>query len=215
MARLTHSEAKAVVDRALPDLTPAESLALRGVAVLESNYGAGWKPPGTGSHNWGAITMRPQTDGTCGPGGFSYGDSRYDPETGKVIKYTTCFRRYASHEEGAAHLARVMLKPNVKAAAAAGDLHGVSAAMRENRYYLGTVPKPQAIDAHHQRLRAAIDSIVAQTGEADPFADAGQEPAPDSVSDLLSLSREPSDCSCADVSALDNPGKPAPEKDEL
>lgn len=186
---LTHVEAKEIVDRALPDLTPAESLAVRCVAVLETNYGAGWKRPGsTDSLNWGAIT------GTYDGQYFEHEDSRNDG--GTVVKYTTKFKKYPSHEAAAVDLARVMLKPNVRAACASGDFAKISVAMRENRYYLGVASTMQGqIAAHQKRMAECKAAILKATGEPDPFV-VGSPGVPASESEPSSSDRAwPSSCS--------------------
>jgi hypothetical protein len=166
---ITHAEAKRIMDRL--GWTPAESLTARAVAWLESGgapdggYGGGWNVPCKGSNNWGAVTAgRAWTGATC-----TYRDSRWDDELGQVVEYETAFRVYPTPEAGAADMARIVLKDNVREAIRRGDLRGVSRAMRDNAYYIGTVPYEQAIDRHAARMRQAVDSITAATGEPDPF----------------------------------------------
>ena len=165
---VSHADAKRIVDEL--GLTPAESMVVRAVGWLESGgapgggYGSGWSGACAGSRNWGAITAFNWDGPTC-----TTQDSRYDEETGGVIKYTTQFRVYETDEQAAADLARVVLKSNVRAAARRGDLHGVSRAMRDNAYYIGIEPYEQAIDTHAKRMRQAVDSITTATGEPDPF----------------------------------------------
>lgn len=158
---LSHAQAKVLVD-SLPAVanspTPEKlSLLTRGVAWLESNYGAGWKGAGAGSHNWGAIT------GSYNGQSFRYEDSRWDAKTNAVVKYTTSFRAYPDDRSGAEDLARLLASKYPAAIAAAPNWPAVSAAMYG--YYLGTTERASAIDSHAKRLTAAVQSITQATGE--------------------------------------------------
>lgn len=170
---MKHAEAKKLVDETLPDLTAAESLILRAVALHETQYGQGWKgSAGEGSNNMGAITKKPGPDGDCGSDGFPHGDSRFDAKLGKVVKYTGCFRRYPDAAAGFRDLADTLLKKNVRRAAPGGPAP-VAVAMRKNRYYLGTAStRDEQIDEYSQALARAVASIRGATDEPDPFVSA-------------------------------------------
>lgn len=116
-------------------LTENESAFTRMVAWHETNDGQGWKAgEGAGSFNMGAITTN-----NPGPLDFQHKDSRND--TGQVIEYTTWFKGYPSFEAGMQGLANFLLKPNVKAALAKGDIQGATQAMYDNKYFMGIHPR--------------------------------------------------------------------------
>lgn len=115
----------------LPGLTPAEQQYLLTVSRGEGFYGLGWGNPnkttiaesakfgidpraGVGSNNWGA-----EQQGSGSAGFFLHVDSHSDG-TFYVEKY----KRHATPQEGAASVARILLKPNVKAALNSGLYQG-------------------------------------------------------------------------------------------
>lgn len=157
-----HREAKALLAQVAPDLTPAESQAVRAVASHETSYGEGWKEgEGAGSFNMGAI-MTGETAEACS--GFLHGDSNPDKS------FTACFKSYPSREAGLKDLVKVVLKSNVRASASNGDLLGVARSMFDNGYYTGTSHDPEVnIERYHAKLRSNLDSILAATGESDAF----------------------------------------------
>lgn len=184
----THDEAKEIVD-AIPGLEPIDSLFVRMVAFFETNYGRGWKGAGVGSHNWGAITFAPRGEASeeCA-GGFAHEDSRFDPKAGKVVRYVTCFRSYPSDEAGAADVARVALKGNVREAIRTGRVSAGAAAMFANKYFTGIKPTPdENIAAYTAALERAKATILAETGEPDPFAEPGEPGSEDSSPGLACL----------------------------
>lgn len=180
---MDHIEAKGIVDGLeelglVDPLTPVESLFVRMVASFETNYGRGWKPgEGAGSHNWGAITFKPKGEASdeCA-GGFAHEDSRFDPKTGKVETYVTCFKAYEDDEHGAADVVRTVLKPNVRAALRGLSVRAGAAAMHDNKYFLGTKPTAaENVDAYTKKLNEQLRKITEATGEPDPFVAAGDE----------------------------------------
>lgn len=142
----------------------AELQILGAIADLESSYGRGWKGQMVGSNNWGAITCgaNPDSEGNCPPGCSPNRDS--SPYSGE---YVTCFRRWATPEEGAAGLVKLIYKwPEVVAAIQAGDIDGTSLGMRQRNYYLGTDPDPlKAAATHAASLDKRVGEIVAALGE--------------------------------------------------
>jgi len=127
----------------LPGLTPGEQQYLLAVARGEGFYGLGWgNPPqpgliadqthalgltgteGAGSNNWGAV------QGVGSNGSFPHLDHSADGSPYKGI-----FKRYLTPVEGAADVAKVLLKSNVRAAIAKGDLRGAVYAQHDNRYF--------------------------------------------------------------------------------
>jgi hypothetical protein len=134
------SDAYAVVQK-LPGLTPGEQQYLLTVARGEGFYGLGWSnasentirlseqfgidpKAGVDSNNWGAV------QGTGNAGSFPHVDHHADgsPYVGK-------YKRYLTSADGAVDMARILLKPNVKAALAVGDLRGAVFAQHSNRYF--------------------------------------------------------------------------------
>lgn len=142
----------------------AELQILGAIADLESNYGRGWSGPMSGSNNWGAITCgkNPDESGQCPPGCSPNKDS--SPYSGE---YVTCFRRWATPEEGAAGLVKLIYKwPEVVEAIQAGDIDETSWRMRQRSYYLGTDPDPRkAADKHASTVDARVEQIVEALGE--------------------------------------------------
>jgi peptidoglycan hydrolase-like protein with peptidoglycan-binding domain len=125
-------------------LTPAEEQYLLTVSRGEGFYGHGWNNPpapgskietqthalglsgteGAGSNNWGAV------QGSGSAGSFPHLDHHKNGEPYKGI-----FKRYLTSVEGASDVAKVLLKPNVKAAIAARDLQGAVNAQHSNGYF--------------------------------------------------------------------------------
>lgn len=178
----THSEAKAILERAVPGIDPRVSLLVRAVSVLESHYGDGWgkgtSTAGVGSNNWGAIV------GTYNGGYFEHADTIY--KDGKNQRYVTKFRAYPTPEEGARDLYELLSTGRHARAAAlakAGRFSEISAAMgpRGSFYYSGIEAPAKAEATHRRRLFAAIEAITKATGEPSPLA-AGVEGKPSSPS---------------------------------
>lgn len=152
-----HSTAWAKVRRALPNHTIPEQLVVLLIGALESSYG---RAPSFGdSRNWGAVTG-------AGPAGFfEHKDSRYDAKTGKVIHYTTKFKKYATDDQAIQDVARIALKPETRSAANARSLHGVSSAMYDQKYYLGTQPRDKAILSHAKLLTSLAQRALPSVPE--------------------------------------------------
>jgi len=111
--------------RAGSGLTEAERQYTLTVARGEGYYGKGWKEGfGAGSHNWGAV------QGTGPAGFFNTEDSHADGS-----KYVGKFKRYNSDSEGFSDMARILLKPNVKAALKRGSLKEAVYAQHSNKYF--------------------------------------------------------------------------------
>jgi hypothetical protein len=159
---LTHTQAKTLVDSL--GVTPNESLYMRMVALHETSYGAGWKPPGNKSHNMGAIT-------TAHPDSlsFRYGDS--DPDSGT---YTTWFAGYPDDLAGFKALRDTLLKDNVKVALANNDWLEAAQAQYNNGYYRGNHTHSTSegneanVNDYHKANAEAGHKITAETGESDP-----------------------------------------------
>lgn len=135
-----------------------EVTALCAVAWLETLYGAGWgEGPGRGSFNMGAITAGGSWTGET----FESSDSRFDAVTQSVISYTTRFRVYPTELDGWKDLVQNVFVNNgrdrVKQRARACDYRGVSEALYDTKYYLGTSKSREAnITAHHKRMLSSL-----------------------------------------------------------
>jgi len=123
----------------LPGLTPAEQQYLLAVARGEGFYGLGWGNPsqktidesaqfgidpraGVGSNNWGAE------QGSGSAGSFPHIDHRSDGSA-----YVGTYKRHNTSAEGAASVARILLKPNVRLALKEGFYPGPTAPDRPSK----------------------------------------------------------------------------------
>lgn len=129
------------VVQSLPGFTDAERQYLLTVSRGEGFYGLGWGHPskstielseefgidpraGVGSNNWGAE------QGQGSNGSFPHVDHHAN---GKP--YVEQYKKHKTPAEGAASVARILLKPNVKAAVNAGDLKAAVYAQHSNGYF--------------------------------------------------------------------------------
>lgn len=139
------------------DATTPELQCLQAVAALESNYGAGWKPPGNGSFNFGAIQCGASWSGPS----FQYTDTRPNSD-GTSTPYVTKFRKYATPIDGAIDLVKVVYlnlsrDKTVLPAASRGDTLGFSKAMRDSGYYEGMgATIEQRVANHHKAVVRSI-----------------------------------------------------------
>lgn len=140
---LTHEEAKLTLEEAYREVFSVEDIRgadlwavsiAHAIGLMEGGYGANFH------NNWGAITATPNPDGSCPPGTFQHGDSSFE-----LGEYQTCFRAYETSLDGARDFLRVLYvnRPEVYAAAQAGDIRGVAQEMYASNYYLGTAPPDQ------------------------------------------------------------------------
>ncbi len=170
---LSHTQAKDIVD-AIPGVSPVESLFARCVALHETGYGSGWKPPGPpdggqGSWNMGAIT-------TLHPDQYSFRhvDSKFDDDLGRVTQYTTWFAGDPTPEKGFERLCNTVLKQNVRDALRNNDFMQATAAMHENQYFLGIHSRANPItdrlniEDYYNALIRCLHTIGAETGETQP-----------------------------------------------
>jgi len=122
-------------------LTDAEKQYVVTIGMGEGVWGSGWDNPsaktvaesaqfgltgheGKDSKNWGAI------QGVGSAGSFFHVDHHRD---GTVYKGT--FKAYKTDTDAAIDVARILLKPNVKAALARGSLHDAVFAQHDNGYF--------------------------------------------------------------------------------
>jgi hypothetical protein len=157
---LSHDEADRILRRAVPGITDAESALVRTIAVLESQYGAGWSGAGVGSHNWGAI----QAGGTWTGDTFEAKDSRWDPKTGKQETYVTTFRKYATDEDGARDLWSVLSSPRHRRAVSLANRGAWAEISRSlgplgSGYYEGFGPPEKATADHQMKFLKVLHDI--------------------------------------------------------
>lgn len=162
---LTHVGAKDLVDT-LGGISPLESLFMRMVAWHETKYGSAWQNAGVGSNNMGAITAPESYEGET----FVHADSRWDDRTQSIVRYETQFKRYPTATDGFADLRNMLLKQNVRDAIANRSIQSAARAMRENKYFIGTRPFKEAVNAYANALRSAYHTIHNATNEGG-FAD--------------------------------------------
>ncbi len=119
----------------------SEAQHLQAISEIETGHGRGWKPPGNGSDNLGAI----QAGASWGGETFEYKDTRPLPD-GSSKPYSAKFRKYPSLIEGAKDLVRVVYinagRASVLAAASKGDSLKFSAGL-----YCASSPAVRAQEA--------------------------------------------------------------------
>ena len=154
--RISHAGARALLERVAPEQALGTYQGIQGVALLESNYGMGWRGDGIGSNNWGAVHA------PCGPGAFTADDSH--PGSGR---YTTCFRLYGSPAAGAASLVRIVKRaPGAVQALEAGDLAGFASALYQAGFYEGWGRTPEdRVLCYQRELSKAVGRIARRLGE--------------------------------------------------
>jgi hypothetical protein len=163
----THPQARELAKQALTTVfgeepTEGEVWALAGIACLETNYGDGWKPPGTMSYNMGAIQCGSQWTGAR----FAYTDTHPNAD-GSSTPYNIYFRKYASAIDGWIDLVKVAFvnrgRDIVREAARAKDWGSVSAGLHQTGYYEG-FGKTVADRIHHHML--ALEGAIARANAA-------------------------------------------------
>lgn len=155
--------------------TRLEAMFEQGIGLLETSYSFGWHGAGIGSNNVGADQAGKPP---CNPAtSFLYTDSNPNPD-GSSTTYSICFKKYPDIAHGFAGLAHIMyqqmshsadVEHNVRMAANAGDIYGVSLALFNEHYYAGFGATPAIRIANHYRnLRADINTIAVANGEKMP-----------------------------------------------
>jgi hypothetical protein len=151
------------------DATIPELQCLQAVAWLESSYGDGWKPPGNGSFNLGAI----QAGGSWTGPTFQYTDTRPNSD-GSSTPYVTKFRKYATPIDGAIDLVKVVYlnRGRDKLAlvpAGKGDTLGFSRGLHTSGYYEGYGKTVEdRIRNHHKAVERSIRQQAVALHEALP-----------------------------------------------
>jgi hypothetical protein len=134
----------------LGSCSEAEIQFLLSVGRLESGYGDNWKPgEGKGSNNWFAI----QEPNFATRAHFDHVDTHADGS-----KYVAHFKVYPAPQLSILDGRQTVLKPNVRAALAAGDGNAAVAAMRANGYFEAPLSKYQSA------MRAQHAAFIKATG---------------------------------------------------
>jgi len=173
---MDHKQARQIIIEAFVAVfgrvpTQYEAQAAQGIAWLETRYGTAWLGAGVGSRNWGAVTRsKPPCDTATS---FLYTDSAPQGD-GTNKTYSVCFKKYLTDELAAADLINIAFGSRFKpkgalAPATAGDLYGVSAALRAQSYYLGFgATRTEQIANHYKALSAAVHAQYVALNEPMP-----------------------------------------------
>jgi hypothetical protein len=145
------------------DATLPELQCLQAIAALETSYGQGWKPPGDGSNNFGAIQAGAGWTGAT----FEYTDTHPNAD-GSSTPYSVKFRKYATPIDGAIDLTKVVYLNRgrdklVLAPASKGDTLGFSRGLHESSYYEGFGKTVDDRIANHHK---AVERSILQQAEA-------------------------------------------------
>jgi hypothetical protein len=139
--------------------TKNELRMLMAVSLHETTFGAGWRGPGEGSFNMGAMHATPSWTGLT----FQASDTS-PTSTGGAVAYEQAFRAYASAVDGWADLAATLMsKPQVRAAADSGDPMRMAQAMYDAKYYEGAGATPA------ERVRGYAQALADSLLEIDMF----------------------------------------------
>jgi hypothetical protein len=180
-----HVHARDFIQATYPNNSDRQNFGLQLVTLAETQYGHGWKGPGAGSFNWGAVQSPRRKDGSYadGPAGFFVtGDNKYDATKGGVVGYQTHFRKYHNDTEGLNDVAVTLLKPNYRAAVDTGSLLMAVTAQFGNGYYTGVQKVPaDNVRAYFHFLAQWIPALEAALHQALPFTDAHIVPTRDDV----------------------------------
>lgn len=153
-----------------------EAQCLQAIAALESNYGQGWKPPGNGSNNFGAIQAGASWSGAT----FQYTDTRPNAD-GSSTPYVTKFRKYATPIDGAIDLVKVVYQNRGRdklalVPAGKGDTLGFSRGLHSSGYFEGFGKTVEdRIANHHKAVERSIRAQADALHEALP-ADLANKP---------------------------------------
>lgn len=156
-----------------------EARTVHAVALLETDFGRGWKGAGVGSNNVAAN----QSPGCPEGRSFAYTDTHPNPD-GTSTSYKVCFAKYPALFEGVQALVKVMVadRPEVQRAMTKGSELAVSAAMWVTVYYEGFgADEDDRIVNHYLALMRNAKRVSAALGEQLPVgakllipADAGK-----------------------------------------
>lgn len=134
-----HAQARQDAAHAFEDVVhvPPSTNELRtllAVSLHEATFGKGWRDPGVGSNNMGAIQAGPSWTGKT----FDYTDTS-PTESGAAVPYDAKFRAYSTALEGWQDLVRELYirRSSVRRAAQSANPLDVATAMRATKYYQG------------------------------------------------------------------------------
>lgn len=175
---MNHVQARDLLTRTEPDLTPAESQFARSVMSAETSYAGGWvnlaKKLGVespeqyaGVNNFGAITA-----------------PRPTPETAFFMR-DRWWRKYGSPELGIKDAVRTILKPNVRKAVNAGDGAAAVRAMGANGYFIEpNIAKAKQVEGYRKFIANSHLHVINGTGEPSLLRFDGQVSG---IGDLLTV----------------------------
>ncbi len=134
-----HAQARQLALQAFEDVVhvPPSTNELRillAVSLHEATFGAGWRAPGVGSNNMGAL----QAGASWAGESFDYSDT-HPTDTGGAVVYDQKFRAYPTALEGWQDLVRELYvrRSSVRRAAQSANPLDVAAAMRATKYFEG------------------------------------------------------------------------------
>lgn len=188
---MKHADFRRIVETAWMRRRPGVAMPLgvlqatQVVSFKESGYGQGWKPPGNGSNNTGAVQAPKGTPENS----FEYNDTHPNPD-GTSTTYTTRFKKYASLEDGVYdQIGCQFANPETLQAAINGSLWGVSAGMRKSGYYEGKgATQEDRIRGHFNWIRPGVIEIAQALNEPVMFYDIAGRPPPSSQTAQQSFS---------------------------
>lgn len=144
---MTDLEARRVLRRVAPLLTPSALVAVQAIGRFEGRYGSAFVTAEGPARNWGCIQClhlptpampRPTklpSRSRCAPDGVEAGDVHADGTA-----YTACFRVYPTDEAGAEDLVRRLggygdRHASIQRVLASGSADAIAHAMRATRYF--------------------------------------------------------------------------------
>lgn len=158
----------------------SECAAVHAVSDLETNCGAGWKGPGVGSNNWGAVQA---TKAWRAAGGkvFEYRDTHPNPD-GTSTSYAVGFRVYDSPLDGCRDVVQILIRMGVLGDAGVAHtertIGAVSRRMYQKGYYEGFGKTPEDRIANHARTLGNVAARAArELGEPPGLVSAPPLPA--------------------------------------
>jgi len=184
--RPSHTEARALCIVAFEKVfgrapSRSEAQLCQAIGFIETGYGSGWKPPGRGSNNMGAVQK-----GSWNGKTFGYQDSRPNDD-GTSTKYYIEFRWYDTPLDGWVDLVKRVYtgglfsgkvgpyrQTMVLAPASAGDSKAFSEGLYDTSYYQGFGKnREERVRNHHKQVIAAVRAQAKELKE--PLAAFEQE----------------------------------------
>lgn len=161
--------ARQILNAAWKDFGAPAPGALQAVqAIARHESGPGYGDGMGNANNWGSIHCA--SGPPCGENCIEHTDT-----DSSGAPYTTCFRRYATAEEGAADLLRELLRrPPVRAVLASGNAGAIAGAMRATKYFEAPTEVYTAAIARNARAIASAlgePLIVTELGPSEAGSD--------------------------------------------